>query len=218
MTDVKKSNSFLDLALDDYRASRLLLRSGMLPQGVVLAATAVEKHLKAVLALKKYYTKKHLDSGLLQAIQTLHPELHAALDADFMKFLKRGFMLRYAAAESDGFSIVISQHRTLIALDNTIGHLDSGFLIKDGDREVETPLRMAILANDRTILDDNVPQSGILFTELAARNNKMFELRVDHKLETIQVQYETEGLNIIGEFCKKPDLAANKQQWKLSLG
>jgi HEPN domain-containing protein len=218
MTTARQSANFLDLALDDYRASRLLLRSGMLSQGVVLAATAVEKHLKAVLALKKLFTKKHLDSGLFQAIQSLHPELHAMLDPDFMKFLKRGFQLRYASAESDGYSIVINQHRTLIALDNTIDFIDKGFLVKKGDVEIDTPLRRAVLNNDRAILDDNVAQGGITFSDLAARRNKVFELRVDHKLATIQAQYETEGVNIVGDFCKKPDISAAKSQWKLTLG
>ncbi len=40
----QKSTDFLDLAHDDYIAARLLLRSGLLPQGVAVAATAVEKY------------------------------------------------------------------------------------------------------------------------------------------------------------------------------
>ncbi|QQS54341.1 MAG: HEPN domain-containing protein [Candidatus Competibacteraceae bacterium] len=78
-----KSTDFLDLAQDDYVAARLLLRSGFLPQGVVVAATAVEKYLKAALAVKKYYSKKHLDSGLIQIVEKLFPDLSSALNTDF---------------------------------------------------------------------------------------------------------------------------------------
>ena len=53
--------NYLSLALDDYRAARLLLREGLLAQGVALASTAVEKELKAVLAVKQFYTKRHLE-------------------------------------------------------------------------------------------------------------------------------------------------------------
>jgi len=50
----QRTANFLGLALDDYRAARLLLRKGLLAQGVALASTAVEKELKAVLALKGF--------------------------------------------------------------------------------------------------------------------------------------------------------------------
>ncbi len=213
-----KSMDFLDLAQDDYIAARLLIRFGLLPQGIVIAAAAVEKYLKAVLALNNYYSKKHLDSGLIQAIERLFPELSNALDLDFLKYLKRGFMLRYAAVDSDGFSIVINQHRTLILLDETIAKIDSGFLIKRGVDMIDTPLRLAIKENDPSILEDNVPLGGISLLELARRPNKMYELKVDHKLASIKVTYETQGMNIVGNFCKRPDIDAGKTTMKLSLG
>ncbi|WP_029918785.1 HEPN domain-containing protein [Nevskia soli] len=218
MSDTRKSTDFLDLALDDYLAARLLLRSGLLSQGLAVAATAVEKHLKAALALKNYYLKKHLESGLLQGIEKLYPSLYNALDPDFLRYLKRGFMLRYATVDSDGFSIVINQHRTLVALDETMVRIDNGFLIKQGSNELDTPLRRAVKAQNSTLLEDNVPLGGITLPELAKRVNKMFELKVDHKLATMRVQYETEGLNIVGDFCKKSDIGMNRATQKLSMG
>ncbi len=220
MTDQKhhKSIDYLDLAQDDYIAARLLLRTGLLPQGVAVAATAVEKYLKAALALRNYYSKKHLDSGLIQAIGKLFPDLSNVLNQDFLKYLKHGFMLRYATADSDGFSIVINQHRTLIALDEEILKIDSGFLLKQGGSNIDTPLRRAIKAKESAVLEDNVSLGGITLVELSQRPNKMYELKVDHKLTSIKATYQTEGLNIIGKFCKKPDLSAKKTSMKLSLG
>lgn len=220
MTDQKhhKSTDFLDLAQDDYIAARLLLRTGLLPQGVAVAATAVEKYLKAALAVKGYYSKKHLDSGLIQSIEKLFPDLSNALNQDFLKYLKRGFMLRYATVDSDGFAIVLNQYRTLITLDETILKIDSGFLLKQGGSEIDTPLRQSIKSNDPSVLEDNVPLGGITFSALSQRPNKMYELKVDHKLASIKVTYQTEGLNIIGDFCKKPDISAIKTSIKLSLG
>jgi hypothetical protein len=84
--------NFLALALNDYLAARLLLRSGLLPQGTALAATSVEKHLKAVLALDNIFTKKHLGcSGLLTLREKNHSDLAATLNRDFMRFLDRAF-------------------------------------------------------------------------------------------------------------------------------
>src|SRR5437016_470317 len=115
------SRNFLSLALDDYLAARLLLRTGLLPQGTALAATSVEKHLKAVLALDNMFTKKHLGcSGLLMLVRKGHVELANALNRDFMKFLDRAFRLRYASVDGPGFNLVISQHRTLVELDRTM--------------------------------------------------------------------------------------------------
>lgn len=213
-----KSMDFLDLAQDDYVAARFLLRSGFLPQGVVVAATAVEKYLKAALAVKNYYSKKHLDSGLIQAVEKLFPDLSSALNTDFLKYLKRGFMLRYAIVDSDGFSIIINQHRTLITLDETVANIDKEFLIRHGANEIDTPLRRAMTVKEPAVFIDNVPLGGISFSELAQRPNMMYELKVDHKLASIKVTYQTEALNIIGDFCKKPDLSARETIMKLSLG
>jgi len=214
----QQTKNFLDLALDDYRAARLLLRQGLIAQGATVAATAVEKELKAILALKNIYTKKHLDSGLLRLVCEHFPKLNGFVNADFIKFLGKAFNLRYASVEGAGFNIVINQHRTLIQLDATILTMDSGLKLKANNVSHPTPLQMALEAKDPLIIQDNVPWKSATFEELASRPNKMLELRIGDKLQTLSVSYETEGLNIIGDFCKKTDIDFGKVQWQLALG
>jgi len=217
MTQATKN--FLDLALDDYRAARLLLRQGLIAQGATIAATAVEKELKAVLALKEVFTKKkHLDPSLLALAIKHFPQLKGAISEDFIKFLGKAFNLRYASIDGAGFNIVINQHRTLIELDVTVLTIDSGLRLSANGKPHPTPLQAALDARDPLLIEDNVPLKSVTFQEISNRYNKMLELRVGANLQTLSASYETEGLNIIGEFCKATDIDWGKAQWQLALG
>lgn len=215
---IQLSRNFLLLALDDYLAARLLLRNGLLPQGAALAATAVEKHLKAVLALNNISTKKHLGcSGLLTLVRKHHPDLATTLNRDFIKFLDRAFRLRYAPVDGAGFNMVLSQHRILVELDKTMVEIDSGFKVQGVDPLDATPLREAVRSRKQLLFEDNVPLGGVSLQTLSARKNKMHEIRVADKLRTLTVEYETETLNIVGDFCKSSDIGY-KQTFQLALG
>lgn len=215
---IQKTRNYLSLALDDYRAARLLLRQGLLAQGVALAATAVEKELKAVLGLKSIYTKKHLDTGLLATTIKNFPSLDGAIDPDFIKFLGRGFQLRYASIDGAGYGIVINQHRTLMALDSTIMTIDFGMRLKANEEAHPTPLRQAIVDKDPLILEDNIHLSDRKPEDFLSIPNKMLELKVGANLGTLMAKYETEGLNVIGSFCKKTNLDFGKKTIQLALG
>ncbi|MBS98356.1 MAG: hypothetical protein CMI01_06730 [Oceanospirillaceae bacterium] len=215
----QKSTNFLGLAHQDYLAARLLIRQGYLSSGVVLAATAVEKHLKAILSLKNLHPKKqHLDGAVLNLIRINYPDLHDNLDLDFIKFLKRSFKLRYATAESPGFGIVINQYRVLMALDSTIATIDEGFSIKKNGQEIDTPLRGAIANDDRRVTDDNIAVDSKIFRDLVSRSNKIHEMKVGKDLQTLVVEYETDGVQIEGSLCKKTDIGFGKNQWQLTKG
>ncbi len=212
------SRNFLQLALDDYFAARLLLRNGLLPQGTALAATSVEKHLKAVLALSDIFTKKHLGcSGLVALVRKDHSALAAALNKDFMKFLDRAFRMRYASVDGPGFNMVLNQHRTLLELDRTMMEIDSGFKVEGVKRLDTTPFREAVQSRKELLFEDNVPLGSISLEELTARKNKMYEIRVAEKLRTLTVEYETDTLNIVGDFCKNTDIDY-KEAFNLALG
>ncbi len=215
----QKSTNFLGLAHQDYLAARLLLREGLLSSGVVLAATAVEKHLKAILALKKFHPKKqHLDGAVLNLVESYYPDLHSELDMDFIKYLKRAFKLRYATAESPGFGIVINQYRSLVALDTMLAAIDRGFNITKNGKTTDTPLRASVKNNDERVLVDNIIFGNTSIDQLLLRSNKVHEMKVSNNLQTLFVQYETDGVQIEGSFCKKTDVSFKKKQWQLTRG
>jgi len=212
------TTNFLSLAVDDYRAARLLLRQGLLPQGVALASTAVEKQIKAILSLKGSYTKKHLDSGLRAMAINHYPDLDAQLDKDFIKFLGKGFDLRYASVDGPGYTIVINQYRTLVELDRTMLAIDGRIKVRFDGMPSPTPMRRALQASDSLLLEDNVAAGSATLEGLARKNNKMFELRVGRKLQTLIATYETEGLNVNGRFCKRTDMDFDKSEFQLARG
>ena len=55
-----KAVEFLNIAYKDYLGARVLLNSGLLPQGAVLASTAVEKYFKAILSFGGSEARGHL--------------------------------------------------------------------------------------------------------------------------------------------------------------
>lgn len=210
-----QSRRYLDLAYDDYLASRLLLCTGLLAPGASLAATAVEKHLKAVLALKRFHTKKHLESPIFNALKTHFPELHKKLDMDFMKFLKRAFRHRYSAVDGQEFGIVINQNRTLLVLDQTIALINSGFDVSEG----ETPLNRGVKRQDSILMDRNVPPGGIELTVQVVMPNMVEEFLSGPKpSDTFGVKYQTEGLNVTGNFMKRPQFNFKTGKGKVSKG
>lgn len=210
--------NYLSLAFDDYIAARLLLRKGLLAQGVAVASTAVEKQLKALLAIHGIYTKKHLDKGLLAKVKSVEPKLGNYLSDDFIKFLGKGFSLRYASIDSGGFQIVINQYRTLIELDAVILTIDGGFKLKLSGARVRTPLEQAIAVKNPMVFEENVPLETISIEDLYETPNLLQEIKIENNLKTVSAKYETEGLNIIGDFCKKTDISFGKKTWQLALG
>lgn len=215
--DETRCLSFLSIAFDDYVAARLLLRNRLLAQGVGLASTSVEKYIKAILALKKQYPKKlHLEKKLVSMLAQHHKHLYDSLDHDFLEFLSRGYRLRYAATESQGFSLVINQYRTLYALDRTIKEIDTGFIFKNSS--ITSPFRTAILEKDTRIFEDNLPLNLVSEAEFKNKINHIQEIKVGTKLNVVAVHYDTEGVNMSGIFNKRSDISLEKSHWQLALG
>lgn len=72
---VKQINEFLDVAYKDYVAARVLLLADLLPQGAVLASTAIEKYIKAILAFRGNVSHGHLKAAQFNALKNFDPQL-----------------------------------------------------------------------------------------------------------------------------------------------
>jgi len=96
--------------------------------------------------------------------------------------------------------------------------IDSGISLRLNDTPHPTPLRQAIESQDPLACSDNVVIKTISLEDLYQKHNKMFELRVGKNLETLVATYETEGLNVIGTFCKATDMDFGKPQFYLARG
>lgn len=210
--------NYLNLAHGDYLVSRHLLVHGFLEHGAMLASTAVEKYLKAVIGVHGITKSEHLGKALYQLIHTSQPTLYEQLDMDFIKFLEKTFKLRYAKVSSPGLAIVINQYRTLIALDSTIKQIDAGFLLRKNEDILDTPYRIDVKNKNHELLTDNIALNNKISSYLFKRTNKVLELKIEHNLTTIAASYETEGVNWIGSFLKIPELSLNKNEFALIKG
>lgn len=207
--------SYLVLAQSDYLAARHLLRTDYLEQGAMLAATAAEKYLKAVIGVGGMDNGDHLSGTLYKLVQRCQPELHAAMDKDFLKFLEKAYKLRYASASAPGFSIVINQYRTLFAIDMLIANIDRGFVISTGEN---TPYRASVELADPRVVEENVAINPGLLPVLASRPNRVLDYKVEDDHQTFYAKYSTEGVNMVGSFLKRPEITLTKSTFTLSRG
>lgn len=211
--------NYLVLAQSDYVTGRHLLRAGFLEHGAMLAATAAEKYLKAVIGIHGLDNTDHLSGTLYKLVGRCQPELFSAVDKDFLKFLEKAFKLRYASASAPGFAIVINQYRTLFAIDKFVADVDRGFSVtsSNGVSEV-TPYRASLKKADPLVVEDNIAVDPTLFMDILLRHNKVLDLKVENDCRTVSVLYETEGVNMAGSFTKIPEVSLNKSSFLLSRG
>jgi hypothetical protein len=117
---VQPALEFTGLGFDDYIGARTLLIDGQPLQGAVLAATAVEKYIKAFGAMRGNVLEGHLQKAHINFLRNYQPKLYAALNPEFFPFLDRCYELRYTDSLSDGFNIAIHSREVLAALDETV--------------------------------------------------------------------------------------------------
>ena len=79
---------FLQAAFDDYIAARVLIRAGLLPQGAILASTAIEKYCKTVLAFQGQSNPGHLKLPIGIAYVVLIQNFIKPLMRNFLYFFK----------------------------------------------------------------------------------------------------------------------------------
>lgn len=210
--------NYVALAHSDYLASRHLLLHGFLEHGAMLASTAVEKYLKAVVGVHGMTRGEHLCGTLYKLVKQCQPLLYAGLDMDFVKFLEKTFKLRYASVSSPGLAIVINQYRTLMSLDAVVAQIDAGFKHKDGKTLIETPYRLDCKNSNPRLIVDNVVLDQNLLYAMQKKSNKVLELKIEKNLMTFSVSYETEGVGLEGSFLKIPELSIEKSSFTLTRG
>jgi hypothetical protein len=135
MTNNERAQGLLSIGYRDYIASRVLLNNGYIMQGALLASTAVEKYLKAVLALSGISCKYHMDKlGQIKPLfqHTPYTMMFDILDPVFLDMLSKAYRYRYldekTVTKPDTVGFLVTQF--LGTLDFTILKLDSLFIIE----------------------------------------------------------------------------------------
>jgi len=129
---------WVNSAYMDYRAARILLNSGELLQGAVLANTAVEKYAKATVLVKGDKVHGHLKRGMFRGIKNFCKEHFDSLNMEFMDLLQHSYQARYFVDLPKGFHIEIFQNKFLVELDNTAFQFNQRFNFKVEDKTLDT--------------------------------------------------------------------------------
>jgi hypothetical protein len=155
-----KAVDFLNIAYKDYLGARVLLNAGLLPQGAVLASTAVEKYFKAILAFRGNESRGHLSKKHINSVVNYDNRLSVVLSEPFLLLLQRAYDIRYTDNLQKGFNIVIAYREFLAELDHTALTIQQSFKMQlngkgaifsfDTDRERHSP---NLFLNNYIILD-----------------------------------------------------------------
>ena len=186
MTDSEYTIGLLSLGYRDYIASSFLLNNDYILQGTLLASSAVEKYLKAGLALNgKRLNKFHLDSlGQFKSLysQTPYKMMFDVLDAVFLDILGKAYKYRYydkkTITKPDTIGFLVNQF--LGTLDFTIFKLDSLFIITKENNGVtssqDTQLKRAAKSGLPDLWLNNYVLNKIGKNEFMNRKSKAFGL------------------------------------------
>ncbi len=211
-----RSIEFYKLAFGDYLAARTLLLNDLLEQGIGLAATAVEKIFKSILAIRGENPNGHITKALLKSIKNYKPDLYKQLREDFLEFLAKAYDLRYLDNLKQGHSLVINKYRCLAETDKTMCIILSGIYLN----HTKLPFEEAKESHNKLLLRENYYLKDGNTLRYQEKINLVHEIKVFGDYDSIFASYETHGVSNSGSFLKPVNLVktSNQIHGKLSLG
>ena len=208
MTDSEYAIGLLSLGYRDYIASRFLLNNNYVAQGTVLASSAVEKYLKAILALNgKRLTRHHLNNlGQFKKLfsQTIYNKIFDVLDPVFLDILSKAYKYRYydenTLTKPDTIGFLINQF--LGTLDFTIFKLDSLVIINQEQygsiiRQDSVLIRTAKSGSPDLLLNNYI-LNNVDKTEFMNRKSKAFGLHITPF--NFGEEFMIQGNDIVGSY------------------
>ncbi|WP_324711240.1 hypothetical protein [Pseudomonas citronellolis] len=213
MKKVKRNNNvsqtirigqFLDLGYKDYLGARVLLSSGLLLQGAILASTAVEKYLKAVLAFRGNVSHGHLQASHIRAAKNFDSRLARLLNDDFLELLRRVYAMRYVDSLSIGFNLVIAYREFIAELDYTCQMLHDSFSLNINGEEIKSSYHLDKDSGDELLWVDNFILSDVDKQEfIAALDQQIYEARVCPHRGLIEMSYVSVARVSDGKFLRE---------------
>lgn len=158
---VKQENArrvirFLDDGFNDYVAARVLLLNALLQQGAILASTAVEKYLKAMLATHGNESHGHLKKAQWSAVRNKYPDLFAKLNVSFLELCEKCYSLRYTEVVPHHFNVAIAVREFVAELDHTVLLMERAVVrANEAGRRVKTHFAQMTESKDERLLKEN---------------------------------------------------------------
>jgi hypothetical protein len=182
------------LAFADYTAARRLLWDGYLLQGLILASTAVEKYLKAVLVTQGRWGQRHL-ADTYPIFRNSGLDLVNVLNNEYIGHLIHSFSFRYLDDSDAGpESIVIEQLKVLAELDYTVAEIDRRLTV--GPRAGEgTPFQQAAENKNPVVAAHNYLLNGWPKRAFVQRRALQYVLLVERGLILFDAMLERVALD-----------------------
>lgn len=184
--DGLKLVSFLTTGYDDYLSARILINNGLLLQGAILANTAIEKCLKAIVTFMEGKLKySHKTTLLLEAIKDFDTKLYNQINQPFVALIEKAYQMRYIDSLSNGFRICLVRRNVLAELDSIISLLANKIKLKN-----ETKYEVDKKANKPSLYENNFVLNNIDKNEFLIGLDDAFEFIVDEKIGFFEVSYQ----------------------------
>jgi hypothetical protein len=198
------TRGLIALGYRDYIASRFLINNEYFVQGMMLASSAVEKYLKAVLSVYNIRCKVHLNE--LDKIKTAFAKteysiLFDKLDPVFLKLLGKSYKYRYydegTVTEADTIGFLVNQF--LGELDYTIALCEKIFIITDeNNNPLDTQYKREAKECKPGLFLNNYILNNIPKKEFMNRKSNAFGLHLNPKF--LGTEIEIKGTDVAGEY------------------
>ncbi len=193
----QKSLDWLFWADRDYLAARRLLLDNLIVQGASFANTALEKYLKAILAVEGKSVPRVHDP--LSLYRKTKPGGTLQLDEKFLTLLAKAYELRYPDDLEAGYNIVLSQALILIALDEAIFEITKRFEFGRTDgRPVQRLLDFLVESRDPRIIHMNVALNVVKKDVALNTQSRVYEMRVLPNGTRMEIEYSTAKIENTG--------------------
>jgi hypothetical protein len=208
---VKRVQAFLGDAYNDYIAARVLLLTDLPQQGAILACTAIEKYLKAILAFRGNERHGHLQKAHWNALKNFDPVIYSQLNPSFLKLLQKCYGLRYTDSLKDGFNLVIASREFLAELDFTAQAIQQMFTVVAEGKKNELKWDLAVSMRDARLLRDNHVALGLDKEQYVyGLPQRVYEVRKDPVRGVMEVMYTTDTPPIDRDFLRSGLLPKGK--------
>lgn len=210
----QESLDWLSWADKDYLAARRLLLDNLIVQGTSLANTALEKYLKAILAVEQKPVPRGHDP--LSLYRMTKPGGTLQLNEEFLALLAKAYELRYPDDLDAGYNIVLSQALILMALDEAVFEITRRFTFRrPDDRPAHRFLDAWVEARDPRIIHMNVALGVVKRDVALSTRSSVYEIRILPNGTRMEIEYSTAKIDNTA-FDRHGFVQKNEKQFELA--
>ena len=182
---------FLKTGYDDYLAARILINHNLLLQGVFMANTAIEKHLKAILIYKGDNFKfTHKTTALLEEIKEFDDKLYQQFDIPYLALIEQCYQLRYIDSAPEGLNVTLVKRRLLAELDFMITLLVNKIRINT-NKPYDNKYKMDLQAKNPDLFENNFILNEIPKDEFLKGIDEVYQFSIESNGTFIEIIYQS---------------------------